>query len=833
MFYDYDFGQMVARFRWEYDRFFYDRWCSEALAALMTHPDRTDDPEQADFFVVTATLRCVPFAAIEEMATVLQGHGLPFLKSGKPHVYFDLLDGPKPLIDDPQAIVCKSAFHERYYDPRVGVPIPQFPRFRFENPNIPASQRKYLAGFKGDPRPQYSDLRVRLLSMDDNDTFVFKGDVFKPSTIEISQSGVVREIVQLGESSHVELLCNSTFAILPRACGFALSYRMIECMNAGCIPVVLSDGYVLPFREELDYDSFSIRVAESDVEHLREILISRWTDVDRMQKRVLQVYESHFATTERIIHQALKHVSQRVSVRSPSLTEIANRHACDKGTLIGLAGPPHGYTMAYERLLGPRVSEQLRLLEIGIYRGASVRMWYEYLPNAKIIAFDRLDFRHMANDRVTIFRGDQENREHLQVLIDNSLGNFDVIIDDGGHRMSQQQVSFGRLFSSLKPGGIYCIEDLHTSRDPAFGLADDGKNSTLSMLRKYRDTGRFDSPYLTEMELDSLNRLVDRIAFYCDDKLAVIYKKKMLATSQRDKLIAIRSRLRHALMRVTPKELTEVSKNSSTYIGSRPLVTIVMAVYNVEDYIATALESCLNQTYGNVEVILVDDCSTDGTFAICKHYTALHPRLRLLRNERNLGVYVSRNRGFQTAQGEYLCWHDGDDLMHPNRLLWQYQAIQLHKGAIASIARNRRMERIAGQIVYHQPVPNSFCSTLFFHRSILDQIGFFDSVRFMADREYYDRLITFFGIHRLVLVDGVVWDAWKRPNSLTTSPETGEGSQARSDYFHSFRAWHRSGSDLYIPFPLDQRPFPVAESLLPVPSIDSTCIQRWNYANEA
>ena len=192
--------------------------------------------------------------------------------------------------------------------------------------------------------------------MDDNETFVFKGDVFKPSTIEIFESGEVRENLSNNEWSHIGILCNSTFAILPRACGYALSYRMIECMNAGCIPVVFSDGYVLPFSEELDYDSFSIRVAESDVEHLREILASRWTEADRMQQNVLQVYESHFATTERIIHQTIKHVSQRVSVRSPSLTEIANRNACDKGTLVGLAGEPHGYRKS---MLAPSQRERL------------------------------------------------------------------------------------------------------------------------------------------------------------------------------------------------------------------------------------------------------------------------------------------------------------------------------------------------------------------------------------------------------------------------------------------------------------------------------------------
>lgn len=313
MFFVYDFGQIPARFRWEYDRFFYERWCREALAALLAHPERTDAPERADFFVIASTLRCVSFAAVDRSA--LQDHmaSLPYVRSGKPHVVFDLTDSPQPIFREPHLIVCKSAFHERYYDPAMGMSIPQFPRYRFDRPIPPARGRRHLAGFKGNPRSQYGDLRQRLLALDDGDRLVIRGGEFMPADIHISEAGEVREVVRPGEWAYEDILFNSTFALLPRACGYALSYRMIESMNAGCVPVIISDGYVLPFREELNYGRFSVSVAESDVEHLREILEERLKDADDLQRSARQVYETHFASTERIIGQAMRLLGGRVA----------------------------------------------------------------------------------------------------------------------------------------------------------------------------------------------------------------------------------------------------------------------------------------------------------------------------------------------------------------------------------------------------------------------------------------------------------------------------------------------------------------------------------------
>ena len=210
----------------------------------------------------------------------------------------------------------------------------------------------------------------------------------------------------------------------------------------------------------------------------------------------------------------------------PTLTELANKYGSDKGTLVGTAGrPPHGYTVVYEHLFAEYRERSVRILEIGVFRGASLRTWYEYFTGATIFGLDSRDVRQLRNDRTTIFKGDQENRTHLNRLIERSGGRFDIVIDDGGHRMSQQQVSLGCLFPSLNPGGVYCIEDLLTSHDPAYGADADRSNTTLFMIERFQASGQFRSPYLTTDELAYLDAQVSEVSLHCDDTLAVVRKR--------------------------------------------------------------------------------------------------------------------------------------------------------------------------------------------------------------------------------------------------------------------------------------------------------------------
>ena len=101
-----------------------------------------------------------------------------------------------------------------------------------------------------------------------------------------------------------------------------------------------------------------------------------------------------------------------------------------------------------------------RVLEIGVQNGGSLKIWHDFFPDADIIGVDTLEScKDHAGDRISIVIGSQSDVKFLE-----TLGTFDIIIDDGGHYMTQQQVSMNTLLANqLSPGGLYIIEDLHTS----------------------------------------------------------------------------------------------------------------------------------------------------------------------------------------------------------------------------------------------------------------------------------------------------------------------------------------------------------------------------------
>lgn len=100
----------------------------------------------------------------------------------------------------------------------------------------------------------------------------------------------------------------------------------------------------------------------------------------------------------------------------------------------------------------------------------------------------------------------------------------------------------------------------------------------------------------------------------------------------------------------------------------RPLVSVIMPAYNAERFIAKAMDSALKQTVENIELIVIDDCSTDGTCRIVEEYVQRDSRVKLLRNEQNLRVARTRNRGFDACCGEYVALLDSDDIWYPTKL---------------------------------------------------------------------------------------------------------------------------------------------------------------------
>ena len=90
-------------------------------------------------------------------------------------------------------------------------------------------------------------------------------------------------------------------------------------------------------------------------------------------------------------------------------------------------------------------------------------------------------------------------------------------------------------------------------------------------------------------------------------------------------------------------------------------ITVIMPVYNVENYLAEAIESVINQTYKNLEIILIDDGSTDKSGNICDEYEKIDSRIKVIHQE-NKGLSGARNAGIEVATGNYIMFIDSDDI---------------------------------------------------------------------------------------------------------------------------------------------------------------------------
>lgn len=138
-----------------------------------------------------------------------------------------------------------------------------------------------------------------------------------------------------------------------------------------------------------------------------------------------------------------------------TLNRIGLKYNTDKAFL-------HNFCNFYEQNLNKEV---YKLWEIGVLDGASLQMWSEYYPNAEITGFDIEDKSSLKLcNNVNVKLLDQGNKEQLERLA-NENKDIDIIIDDGSHIINHQIMTFEILFNSLKSGGQYIIEDLHTSTD--------------------------------------------------------------------------------------------------------------------------------------------------------------------------------------------------------------------------------------------------------------------------------------------------------------------------------------------------------------------------------
>jgi glycosyltransferase involved in cell wall biosynthesis len=109
-------------------------------------------------------------------------------------------------------------------------------------------------------------------------------------------------------------------------------------------------------------------------------------------------------------------------------------------------------------------------------------------------------------------------------------------------------------------------------------------------------------------------------------------------------------------------------------LEQQPLISVVLPAYNAEKYISEAVQSILNQTYPNFEILIYDDGSTDKTIDVINQLT--DPRIRLIKKDKNVGLVDSLNRGIEEAKGKYIARMDADDIAMPDRFFTQIKLME-------------------------------------------------------------------------------------------------------------------------------------------------------------
>ena len=122
-------------------------------------------------------------------------------------------------------------------------------------------------------------------------------------------------------------------------------------------------------------------------------------------------------------------------------------------------------------------------------------------------------------------------------------------------------------------------------------------------------------------------------------------------------------------------------------MNTAPEISLIMSVYNGEDYLSEAIESVLNQTFKDFELIVINDCSTDKTSEILKSFEELDNRVKVHTNEVNLRLPSSLNKAMALATGKYIARMDADDICLPQRLEKQYEFMENNPNVALSSCR--------------------------------------------------------------------------------------------------------------------------------------------------
>ena len=229
------------------------------------------------------------------------------------------------------------------------------------------------------------------------------------------------------------------------------------------------------------------------------------------------------------------------------------------------------------------------------------------------------------------------------------------------------------------------------------------------------------------------------------------------------------------------------------FIENGPLVSVLVPAFNSQEWLPTAINSLLNQTWRNLEIVIVDDQSTDNTFEVAKAFAAKHPRVTALQNNVNAGPYVARNLALNNSSGVFVTVHDADDWSHPRKIERQVYALLNRPNVVANTSQCVRVDPRNLQVLSSagKALRLNYSSLMFRRFEVCSALGFWDPVRFGADSEFIARIEAFFGTGSIDhLESGALSLVRSVETSLTAGGLNDRLKGARRLYRRLFTEWH-------------------------------------------
>lgn len=243
-------------------------------------------------------------------------------------------------------------------------------------------------------------------------------------------------------------------------------------------------------------------------------------------------------------------------------------------------------------------------------------------------------------------------------------------------------------------------------------------------------------------------------------------------------------------------------------------VSVLVTTHNSQETICYCLDSLKQQTWLNIEIIVIDDASKDNTPKLILQYTKQDSRIKPILLSKNTGTFAAKSIGETHATGEFITCHDSDDWAHPQKIEKQIIPLIKNKDLIATTSSWYRIDQF-GQYYVRQYYPflrQNPASPLFRRAVVKQRIGLWHIVRTGSDSEFYERLKAVYGRQAIKHIKMPLTLASHRDDSLMNSKKYGIHDVAsklnRLDYWEAWRLWHidslYQSKNIYMPTLLEQ-----------------------------